>query len=211
MTRGVVHVAVVVCASLCSAAAAVYADSPTPRPAPVGGASTVTPAARVSAPAEVTAALPQARLVGHGVLRFFGLQVYEVRLCAAPGFDASRYDVQPFALELVYARKLDGAAIAERSIAEMKRVDSFTAGQSKAWLAAMNQAFPSVVAGDRLVGVNSGQGTVRFLHNGKPTAALDDARFARLFFGIWLAPQTSSPALREALLGAAGAVGPDSR
>ena len=65
----------------------------------------------------------------------------------------------------------------------------------------MTQAFPPVAAGDRLVGVNGGGGAVRFFHNGRETAALDDAEFGRLFFGIWLAAQTSAPALREALLG----------
>jgi hypothetical protein len=28
-----------------------------------------------------------------------------------------------------------------------------------------------------------------------------DAEFARLFFGIWLSPRTSAPALRQALMG----------
>ncbi len=165
----------------------------------------MTAATRSTLPAEVTAALPRARLVGHGSLRFFGLQVYEARLWAAPGFDGQRYDSQPFALELLYSRKLDGAAIAERSIAEMKRVAPFGAAQSKAWLAAMTQAFPSVVAGDRLVGLQAGGGRVRFFHNGRETAAIDDADFGRLFFGIWLSPQTSAPALRDALLGVAAA------
>ena len=161
-----------------------------------------TAAARPQPPAEATAALARPRLVGQGSLRFFGLQVYEARLWAAPAFDArQRYDIQPFALELLYARKLDGAAIAERSIAEMKRVGPFSAVQAKAWLAAMTQAFPPVAAGDRLVGINGGSGTVRFLHNGRETAAIDDADFGRLFFGIWLATQTSAPALRETLLG----------
>lgn len=157
-----------------------------------------------SAPAEVLAALPAARLVGRGTLRFFGLSVYEARLWAAPGFDGARYDGQPFALELQYTRKLEGPAIAERSIAEMKRVGSFTAAQSKDWLALMTRAFPDVAAGDRLTGVHIGDGEVRFFHNGKATAALTDATFARLFFGIWLAPQTSAPALRQSLLGSAG-------
>ena len=40
-----------------------------------------------------------------------------------------------------------------------------------------------------------------FFHNGKLTAQLVDADYARLFFGIWLARQSSAPALREALLG----------
>jgi hypothetical protein len=217
VTGRLVRAAFVACGCAGAAGPAAQAQPATAYPAPAGGASIMTPAPAVqfAPPAEVSGALPRARLVGRGLLRFFGLQVYDARLWAAPGFDASRYDTQPFALELVYARKLDGAAVAERSIAEMKRVGGFSAAQSKAWLATMTEAFPTLAAGDRLTGLHDGEGAVSFLHNGRPTAAVDDARFARLFFGIWLAPQSSSPALREALLGAgrdaasgAGARGP---
>ena len=72
-------------------------------------------------PPEVASALPAATLQGNATMRFYGLAVYDVRLWAAAGFAPERYDTQPFALELRYARRLDGAAIAERSIAEMRR------------------------------------------------------------------------------------------
>ncbi|MGE8492464.1 MULTISPECIES: chalcone isomerase family protein [Comamonas] len=152
-------------------------------------------------PAELGTALPGARLVGTGVLRFFGLRVYEARLWASAGFNPLDYARQPFALELVYDRKLEGEAIAERSIAEMRRVAPFSEDQGRQWLRMMKQAFPDVVAQDRLLGLNDGAGKVVFLHNGRETAAIDDALYARLFFGIWLSEQTSAPALRAALLG----------
>ena len=154
-----------------------------------------------STPPEVRAVNPLMQLVGAGQLRFFGLLVYEARLWAIPGFKADAYDSQSFALELEYARKLDGPSIAERSIAEMRRIGPFSDEQAKQWLALMMQAFPSVVAKDRLVGEHDGKGRVRFLHNGKVTAELNDREYARLFFGIWLHPQTSAPALRRSLLG----------
>lgn len=157
--------------------------------------------AQANPPADVRSRLPQARLVGSGQLRFFGLLVYEARLWAPAGFDGERYAEQAFALELAYARKLEGRAIAERSVAEMRRVGSFTDAQARDWLARMTQAFPDVAADDRLVGLNQADGQVRFLHNGQPTADWQDPLFARLFFGIWLSPQTSAPALRNALLG----------
>lgn len=156
-----------------------------------------------TAPPEILATSPQAQLVGRGSLRFFGLLVYEARLWAAPGFQASMYDSQPFALELDYARKLDGSAIAERSVAEMRRVGTFDDAQARAWLLLMQKAFPNVAAHDRLVGVYDGQGGVRFFHNGKLTAQITDRTYAHLFFGIWLDPQTSAPALRRDLIGAA--------
>lgn len=194
---------------LVAAALALFSGSGLAHPPPPTVPSTVSSALPIDSaaaqqpPAELLAALPQARLVGRGTLRFFGLPVYEARLWAAPGFDAARYDSQPFALELRYSRKLRGPDIAERSIVEMKRVGSFTAAQARAWQALMERAFPDVVAGDRLSGVHMGAGQVSFFHNGRPTAQLDDTAFARLFFGIWLAPQTSAPALRQALVGEA--------
>lgn len=160
-----------------------------------------TPTASPSLPSEAAAALNAGRLQGRATLRFFGLQVYEARLWTPPTFDPARYDTQPFALELEYARKLHGSAIAERSIAEMRRVGDFTEEQAKAWLALMNQAFPSVSANDRLTGLHDGRGGVRFFFNGKLTADIQDKDYARLFFGIWLSPKTSAPALRRALIG----------
>ncbi|MDR3066858.1 MAG: hypothetical protein LBV05_15330 [Comamonas sp.] len=159
----------------------------------------MTPAAEL--PGELRSPLPAGRLVGKGVLRFFGLRVYEARLWAAPGFMPDDYARHRFALELVYDRKLEGQAIAERSIAEMRRVGSFTEEQARQWLELMKQAFPDVQAQDRLLGLNDGQGEVRFFHNGRQTAQLRDAEYARLFFGIWLSPQTSAPAMRSSLLG----------
>jgi hypothetical protein len=153
--------------------------------------------------AELVALLPQARLQGSGVLRFFGLRVYEARLWTAPGFDADDYARRPFALELHYDRRLEGHAIAERSVAEMRRVGSFDEAKAKRWLTLMTKAFPDVVTGDRLIGFNDGEGAVRFFHNGRLTAETVDAEYARLFFGIWLARQTSAAALRESLLGVA--------
>ena len=152
-------------------------------------------------PAELRSTLPAARQVGTAVLRFFGLRVYEARLWAINGFTPEDYNHHPFGLELIYDRKLEGAAIAERSIAEMRRVGRFTDEQARQWLSLMKQAFPDVVAQDRLLGLNDGQGEVRFFHNGRQTAQIRDAEFARLFFGIWLSPQTSAPAMRSSLLG----------
>lgn len=182
-----------------------------PRAAPgltdVSASSPSSPGAKVVAlsapPPEVAAELPQARLVGRGALRFFGLLVYDARLWAPPGFDPAAYAGEAFALELQYARKLEGEAIAERSIAEMKRVGSFGTRQQSTWLTLMKLAFPDVAAQDRLTGVHDGAGRVCFFHNGRATAEITDQAYARLFFGIWLAPQTSAPALRAALTGQA--------
>jgi len=155
---------------------------------------------------EISDALHDVRLVGSGELRFFGLPVYEARLWARPGFDPAHFERNPFALEIRYARRLPGNAIAERSIAEMRRIGDFSPEEGQRWLGIMREAFPDVADGDRLTGVNDGQGGVRFFHNGRAGPALQDARFAHLFFGIWLSERTPSRALRESLVAGATSV-----
>ena len=153
------------------------------------------------------AQLPGSRLQGEATLRFIGLRIYHARLWTAPDFRAAHALDQPLLLELEYLRDLDGRAIAERSLKEMQREGGFSEAQGRQWLAQMQRLFPNVRAGDRISGLNSpGQG-VSFWHNGQPLGRVDDADFARRFFGIWLAPSTSEPAMRLVLLGQ-GAPGP---
>lgn len=148
------------------------------------------------------AAVAQARLLGRATMRYFGLALYEARLWVGQRFDAQRYDEHALALELQYARALDGAAIAQRSLTEMRRIEAIGDARAQMLLGELARAIPSVASGDRLTGVRLPGEPTRFFHNGRLTAAVADPEFARLFFGIWLAPSTSAPALRRQLIGA---------
>lgn len=169
-------------------------------------------------PAEVTTEVPGAKLQGNGTLRFLGLRVYDARLwlgssalgnsaLGSPALGSSAlgadWAAAPLALELIYARSLDGVKIAERSLSEMRRQGDIPADVADRWLAAMKQVFPDVKAGDRITGVNVPGLGVRFFINGRMKEELRDTTFARYFFGIWLSPKTSEPALRDSLLGKA--------
>ena len=157
--------------------------------------------ALAQAPAEVARAMPAAQLIGTATLQYVGFDIYEARLWATPGFAAERYPTQVFALELRYARSLERGAITLRSLTEMRRVGSFDQTQERAWRDQLSSAIPDVDAGDRLTGVRDGRGATHFFANGRPTAVIADPEFGRLFFGIWLSPQTSEPALRRDLIG----------
>jgi len=162
----------------------------------------VSTAAAMAPPTEVAVSVSAARLQGRGTLRYFGLRVYEARLWAGPGFAAESYTEQTFALELEYARGFAGGAIAQRSIDEMRRSAIVANGQAREWQAAMVRAFPDVAPGDRLTGIHAPGAATHFFHNGRPTTPVAGPEFARLFFGIWLAENTSEPALRRQLIGA---------
>jgi hypothetical protein len=159
--------------------------------------------ANLALPPEVGSELPGARLLGSGRLTFLGLHVYDARLWTDDEFAADRFDRHALALELQYGRTLYGRLIAERSLEEMKRQGSFSEEQGERWLASMKQTFPDVNKGDRITGVQRPGESTRIFVNGALRGELRDAEFTRRFFGIWLAPQTSEPRLRQSLLGPA--------
>ena len=154
-----------------------------------------------AAPGHIEQAVPQARLAGSGTYTYFTMQIYSAELWVGPQGYAP---AAPFALELRYARKLDGKKIAEASFEQMATIGAGTPDQRKAWLRKMTAIFPDVKEGTRITGIFVPAEGVRFYLDGKPLASVDDPDFALAFFGIWLDPATSAPALRQALLKQAG-------
>ena len=148
--------------------------------------------------------LPQAQLLGQTRLTVWGFKIYDAQLWAAPGFQADRYASQTLALELAYLRDFDAADIAERSLKEMRRSATISDTQARQWRSAMQRVFPDVKAGDRILGVHRPGIGASFWVNGKAGGEILDAEFSKLFFGIWLSPQTSEPAMRTALVGGTG-------
>jgi Chalcone isomerase-like len=151
-------------------------------------------------PPELEAALPQHRLLGKARLSVYGFQVYDSRLWVPPVFSTENFSNQPFALELAYLRDFKNEAIVDRSIAEIRRLAAIDEAKAIAWRQAMLRVIPNIKKGDRVMGVNRPGEGATFWVNGRLAGDVDDAEFARLFFGIWLSPKTSQPKMRIALL-----------
>ena len=149
-------------------------------------------------PEAVRMLAPRLEVHGEGSFRWFGLLIYHARLWAQPG---GWRPSDPYALEIRYARHIDGAALAERSIEEMRHTRAGNDAQHQQWLQAMKKTFPDVKDGDRLLGLAIPGGATRFFMNGKPIGDVNDPAFGPAFFGIWLSPATSRPDLRRVLLG----------
>ena len=152
---------------------------------------------------ELTGALPKALSIGTGRLTVWGFQVYDARLWAQPGFRAANFDRAQLALELSYLRAFKAEEIAERSIREMRRSKPVSDAQAARWTADLLRVIPDVRTGDRVMGIHKPGLGAAFWVNGKNTGEVQDAEFAKLFFGIWLSPNTSEPKLRDALLAGA--------
>ncbi len=157
----------------------------------------------VTQPVEVASYINDARSIGSARLRVLGFQIYDARLWAEADFQAAAYDERRFALEISYLRSFDNNAVADRSMQEMRKLGKLSEAQQAQWLAQMRAIFPDIVKGDRLIGIHKPGVGAAFSFNGKPIGEIQDAEFARLFFGIWLSPQTSAPEMRRGLLGLA--------
>ena len=162
-----------------------------------------TPTAAATTAATAQAPLAGTRLSGQARHKVWGFEVYDAALWVTPGFSAQAPERSAFALELHYLRDFSARDIASRSITEMRRSGPLTPEQADQWQKALETTLPDVRKGDRLTGVNQPGQPTAFWLNGKSIGDIAGADFAKRFFGIWLAPQTSAPALREALLAGA--------
>ena len=181
------------------AALAQPSSAPVTTPEPAAG--------RTSAPdarPELKDALPQGKLVGKARLTVWGFEVYDARLWAPASFSAGSFASTPLALELSYLRDFKAEDIAGRSLKEMRRSQPVSDAQAVQWRAGMLRVFPDVRKGDRIMGVHRPGVGASFWVNGQARGEIRDAEFARLFFGIWLSPNTSEPRMREALLAGSG-------
>ncbi len=141
--------------------------------------------------------LPNFEAVGSGTMRFFGLRIYDATLWSPGGVWSAN---QPYALELVYARSFEGAAIAQRSIEEMRAQRAYPAATLTRWEQHMRALFPDVASGDRLTGVRMPGEGAAFYSGTRKLGQIDNEAFADAFFGIWLEPATRAPGLRARLL-----------
>ena len=117
---------------------------------------------------------PRRSRPGRARLTCFGFAVYEAALWVAPGFDATRFRPQRFALELsLPARAATVPTSRARSIAEMRRVDRLDAAQAQTLgRAADARVLPDVAAGDRMTGVHQPGAARASSYNGRPPARL---------------------------------------
>ncbi|EKM95543.1 hypothetical protein C211_12287 [Stutzerimonas degradans] len=145
-------------------------------------------------------AVPEARLVGQGELRFFGFRIYDARLWSTT---APLQAQTPFALELTYHRAISRYDFVRTSLEEIARLSGIPEDSSRLrdWRAQMHKAFVDVQPGERITGVYLPGRGCRFYVNDRLQHEVADPAFAEAFFAIWLDPRSRDQALRRNLLG----------
>jgi hypothetical protein len=146
----------------------------------------------------VRQSVPQAAIVGRGMLSYAVWDIYEATLYAPNG---KWNPAQPFALSIKYYHALKGAAIADRSVEEMRKQGFQDDARLADWNAQMKKIFPDVENGSVLSAVYAPGRQTTFYNGAHLAGVIQGDAFAQKFFGIWLSEKTSEPKLRRALLG----------
>ncbi len=144
--------------------------------------------------------LPQAKLVGSGELRWFGLHIYSAKLWS----EIAAFDPKSgFALEITYQRAISKERFIDISMDEIKRLhgDSIKPEKLLYWRSHMEKAFTNVKSGDQLIGINVPQVGCRFYSRDGLLADIRDPQFSDAFFAIWFDPRSKDSSLRRQLTG----------
>lgn len=148
-------------------------------------------------PGCVAATIPNAALVGEGRMTYMMMQIYDARLYAA---DGTVQGDAPMALSLTYLRRLSSTRIVDQTIEEIRKQGFADEVRLAGWHTTLQDILPNVEEGTTLTGVLDSQGATRFYNGATPIGTVTDPAFGRLFFAIWLGPDTTAPELRSELL-----------
>jgi hypothetical protein len=144
--------------------------------------------------------MPQAKLLGSGDLRWFGLHIYSAKLWSEiAAFDSK----SGFALEITYQRSISKKRFVDISMDEMTRLhgDAIKPEVLQRWRSHMEKAFTDVKSGDQLIGINVPLIGCRFYSRDKLLAEIRDPQFSDAFFAIWFDPRSKDSDLRKQLTG----------
>jgi hypothetical protein len=152
------------------------------------------------ATADWRSALTNEQLIGTADFSLYGFDLYKARLWSSTAQPSWR---SPFALELIYQRKISKEALIEASLEQIQRIAEHAVYQrrSAVWTEHMRRSFVDVQRGSRITGVYLPGAGGDFYVDGRLQHHVADPQFAKLFFAIWLGPQSRYPEMRAQLMG----------
>jgi hypothetical protein len=103
-------------------------------------------------------------------------------------------------LEIQYLRDFDAQALVEQTGEEWNHLQ-ISHERRDQWLEQLATLWPDVGKNDVIALEIDSANRSTFYFNSEILGVIDDADFGEHFVAIWLSPNTSRPALREALIG----------
>jgi hypothetical protein len=137
------------------------------------------------------------QLVGQGTLNFLLIPVYDASL-TAKSVDLVYPPQSAFNLKLVYRRAFSAPMIVAETLRQWQAQQ---VSVRPGWEKALESLIPDINAGDTLELSVDEHLNATLLHNGISLGTIDDRELLEAFVGIWLAPNTTRPKLRNQLLG----------
>lgn len=138
-------------------------------------------------------------LVGTAKLKVMLWEIFDAQLYAQNGNFSPE---KPFALRLTYLRNIPGEKIAEKSIEEIQAQAEATDTEVRRWRKMLSEIIPDVTKSTTITGIRTAEAHTVFYMNNERIGKIEDQRFTRLFFNIWLGENASEPGLRSQLIGA---------
>jgi len=135
---------------------------------------------------------------GQGTMSRLMIKAYDAVLWT----DAAKWSLNvPFALTLHYRMGFDKKDLVQRSVKEIQHASALSKKQGASYAKQLSAIFPAVKSGDEITAFFVPEKGIKFFYNNQPSGEITDLTFAKRFVGIWLAPTTTEPSLRKALLG----------
>lgn len=141
--------------------------------------------------------IPDAQPVGSGTLSVVFWKVYDATLYAPKGVWVPH---KPFALTLTYHREIEGRDIADRTAEEIGKLGFKDDQAIRNWQEQMRSIFPDVRPGTEITGISLPGHPTLFYRDDVLLGQINDPRFGKWFFDIWLSENTTEPELRNQLL-----------
>lgn len=160
-------------------------------------ASAAPPANPRPLPQQVVSKVPDMHPFGKGRHSWWGVQMYDATLwIAGPQWSPT----EPHALDLEPKRTVPSSTLVKAAIDEMRSLKVGDERQLKAWQAEMNQAIPSVKAGDQVVIFCTDANHTLIFLNDSSNGEINDPSFCPAVMSVWLHPQTKHQVMRKSLL-----------
>ncbi len=142
--------------------------------------------------------LNELQKVGKAKLEVFFFDIYYSTLYTPDGKYSE--DSLPIALDIEYLRNIKSKDLVETTGEEWQKL-GYEQSQIDRWMPFIENVWPDIKKGDKLLFRVEQDGTSEFYFNGESLKRIDNKEFGSSFLAIWLSENCSYPKVRKKLIG----------